>query len=81
MGRKVFLKSITWDWKDGAGGLVAPGVYYYQLSWQGNAGSIHTSNKNRIYVKKFVRHITIDVRQSLDPLDKAPDEVQLLIKN
>ena len=56
-------------------------MYYYQLSWQGAGGTIHTSNKNRIYVKKFVRQITIDVRQSLDPLEKAPDEVQLLIKN
>ena len=80
-GQEGIPEAITWDWKDRNGGLVAPGVYYYQLSWQGAAGSIHTSNKNRIYVKKFVRQITIDVRQSLDPLEQAPDEVQLLIKN
>ena len=80
-GQEGIPEAITWDWKDRDGGLIAPGVYYYQLSWQGAGGTINTSNKNRIYVKKFVRQITIDVRQSLDPLEKAPDEVQLLIKN
>lgn len=80
-GQEGIPEAITWDWKDRNGGLIAPGVYYYQLSWQGAGGTINTSNKNRIYVKKFVRQITIDVRQSLDPLETAPDEVQLLIKN
>jgi|GEM_PF-3104448 len=80
-GQEGIPETINWDWRDSNGGLVAPGVYYYQLSWQGTGGTIHTSNKNRIYVKKFVRQITIEVRQSLDPLEQAPDEVQLLIKN
>ena len=80
-GQEGIPEAVEWDWRDAAGGLIAPGVYYYQLSWQGADGAIQTSNKSRIYVKKFVRQITIDVRKSLDPLEQAPDEVQLLIKN
>ena len=80
-GQEGIPESLTWDWRTRNGGLIAPGVYYYQLSWQSDDGTIRTSAKNRIYVKKFVRQITIEVRQTLDPLQTAPDEVQLLIKN
>ncbi len=80
-GQGPIAEAIRWDWRTAAGELVAPGVYYYRVTWQDHDGSLHYSDRSRLYVKKFIRHITIDVRKKLDPLETAPDQVQLLIKN
>ena len=80
-GGSSLPENIFWDWKTSMGELIEPGVYYYQLTWQEGVEGMKQSSRSRIYVKKYVRQITIDIRQNLDALDASPDKVQLLIKN
>ena len=74
-------EQIAWDWRANTGGYVEPGTYQYQVFWQERGAEMRQSMRNRMYVKKFVRQVTIDIRQDLNGVDATPDKVQLLIKN
>lgn len=73
-------QELPWDWRDGAGQLLEPGVYYYYLVWQDALQNRYTSNKRPLYVQKLLRTITIEVTHKPKKIGADVDEIDIILK-
>lgn len=72
---------LEWDWSDDEGQPLDQGVYRYRLTWTGPDGTQLTSNERKIYVRKVVRKITIEVTQDPSTLEAPADDMEFRFEN
>ncbi|MFQ5709392.1 MAG: type IX secretion system membrane protein PorP/SprF [bacterium] len=71
---------LAWDWKDAAGKLVEPGVYYYYLACKDHSDNSYVLEKKPIYIQKILRNIKIEITNQPKKIGADVDEIDLILK-
>lgn len=71
---------IDWDWRDGDGRILEPGVYTYHVIWDDGSGIWQETGNQFFSVKRTTRNITIEITRDLNRIHSDPDGIDLILK-
>lgn len=71
---------IDWDWRDGDGNVLEPGLYHYHVLWNDGNGTWQQTGIQYFSVIRTTRNITIEITRDLNRILTDPDGIDLILK-
>jgi hypothetical protein len=71
--------TISWDWRNAQGELLAPGYYRYYVAWRDEWGQERHSAARTLYVRKLQRNIRIKITRNYQSADGAIDKIGIIL--